>query len=387
MTQVLATDDIVATAQAIGTGIAGPAADAVDSEGRFPREAIDALRDARMLGAFVPHELGGRGASISDLAAVCETLGRSCASTAMIYAMHQIQVACLVHHGHGSAFFRDYLAGIARHEWLLASGTSEVGTGGELRRSLCAVVYEGASLRVGKRTPVISYGEEADAVLLTARRGPAAAPSDQVLVLLTKGDMCLTRTGEWDALGMRGTRSLGFSLDAVASPEQVLPDPFADIATRTMIPMSHVLWSSLWLGLASDAVARAHAFIRSAARQTPGSAPPGALRLAEAVADLASLRATVQGGLADFERRAHDPGALDDLGFAIGMNSLKSTAARLAPHIVAQALATCGISGYRNGTPYSVGRHLRDAYSAALMVNNDRLLAANAHLLLVHKGD
>jgi alkylation response protein AidB-like acyl-CoA dehydrogenase len=51
-----------------------------------------------MLGAFVPTELGGRGATIADLAGVCEVLGRFCASTAMIWPMHQIEVACLVRH-------------------------------------------------------------------------------------------------------------------------------------------------------------------------------------------------------------------------------------------------------------------------------------------------
>ena len=45
----------------------------------------------------------------------------------------------------------------------------------------------------------------------------------------------------------------------------------------------------------------------------------------------------------------------------------------------------CGIAGYRNDTPFSVGRHLRDALSAALMIGNDRIHATNASLLLVAK--
>jgi acyl-CoA dehydrogenase len=32
-----------------------------------------------------------------------------------------------------------------------------------------------------------------------------------------------------------------------------------------------------------------------------------------------------------------------------------------------------------------MGRLLRDSFGAALMVNNDRILANNAQLLLVHK--
>jgi len=44
------------------------------------------------------------------------------------------------------------------------------------------------------------------------------------------------------------------------------------------------------------------------------------------------------------------------------------------------------MAGYRNDSPYSLGRLLRDAQGAALMVNNDRIIANNAQLLLVHRG-
>jgi acyl-CoA dehydrogenase len=206
-----------------------------------------------------------------------------------------------------------------------------------------------------------------------------------VLFLARKADTRLTRTGEWDALGMRGTRSLGFTLETTGSIEQVLPVPFAEIAGQTMLPASHVLWSSLWLGLASDAVDRARAFVRAEARRAPGIVPPGALRLAETVAYQGTMRAMVHGGLADFELCQDDPEALAELGFAIRMNNLKTEAARMAPEIVGRALAVCGLSGYRRDSRYSVGRHLRDAHSAALMISNERVLSANAAMLLVYK--
>jgi acyl-CoA dehydrogenase len=387
MTPLAIAGDLIEATRHIAETVAAPAADAVDREARFPHEAIAALREERMLGALVPRALGGSGATIGELAACCEVLGRSCASTAMIFAMHQIEVACLVRHAHSSAFFRNYLAGLATHQWLIASATSEIGTGGDLRRSVCAVERDGPRIHVTKEAPIISYGEEADDILLTARRAPEAAPGDQVLVLARKADLRLTRTSGWDTLGMRGTRSLGFTLEVNGSLDQILPVPFAEIAGHTMLPVSHVLWTSLWLGLASDAVDRARAFVRVEARRTPGTVPPAALRLAETVAELEMLRATVHGGLHDFEQHQDDRDALEGLGFAIRMNNLKASAARLAPEIVARALAVCGVSGYRCDSPYSVGRHLRDAYGAALMIGNDRILSANASMLLLHKEE
>jgi acyl-CoA dehydrogenase len=387
MNSVAAAGSLVDVARRIGGAIAAPAADAVDRSARFPHEAVAALREERMFGALVPRALGGLGATMNDVAASCEALGRSCASTAMIYAMHQIEVACLVRHGLSSAYFRDYLAQLARHEWLIASATSEQGVGGDLRRSVCAVVNDAGRIRVVKQAPVISYGEEADDILLTARRSPDAAPADQVLVLARRDGTRLTRTGEWDTLGMRGTRSFGFTLEVSGSPEQIVPVPFADVASQTMIPVSHVLWTAVWLGLAHDAVGRARAFVRAEARRTPGAVPPGALRLAETVAELGAMKATVHGGLADFEQHQDDPEELGGLGFAIRMNNLKASASRMAPEIVTRALAVCGISGYRCDSPYSLGRHIRDAHGAALMISNDRVLSANAAMLLVHKDD
>ena len=65
------------------------------------------------------------------------------------------------------------------------------------------------------------------------------------------------------------------------------------------------------------------------------------------------------------------------------MNNLKVTGSEMAVEIVQLALLICGITGYKNDTPYSVGRHLRDALSAALMISNDRILANTSNLLLV----
>ena len=75
------------------------------------------------------------------------------------------------------------------------------------------------------------------------------------------------------------------------------------------------------------------------------------------------------------------------MGFALGMGALKVSASTVVVDIVGRAMSICGMAGYKEDSPFSLGRHLRDAYGAALMVNNDRILGANAQMLLVHKGD
>ena len=381
--------DAIALAGQVARAVAGPAAPHVDRESRFPSEAIAALREARLMSALVPVRLGGLGCTIVQVAEICDLLGQHCANTAMVYAMHQIQVAVLARHAGGSPFFDRLLRDLVERQLLLASATSEVEVGGDVRRSICAVERRGDEVYLRKQAPVISYGEHADAILVTARRHPDAAASDQVLVVAPTDPSrtTLTRTSGWDALGLRGTCSSGFVLETHLPPSHVLADGYDEISAQTMLPVSHVLWSSLWLGLSTDAVNRARAFVRDAAKRKPGTVPPGAIRLAEVVGVLQTMRAGVADAANALDAIFDDRDALSSMGFALRMNGLKVQSAAMAVQIVSQAMSICGIAGYKTDTKYSVERHLRDAYSAGIQINNDRVLGASASMLLVHRED
>lgn len=360
---------------------------AVDEGGRFPEEAFGALRVHRLLGVMVPTELGGGGATLAQAAAVCCTLGQSCGSTALIYAMHQIQVACLVAGRGESAWQRDFLVRVAAEQMLLASVTSEAATGGDIRSSDCALEAADGRFMVRKRAPTISYATQADALLVTTRRGPASHASDQVLVVVPREGVRLSETGRWDTLGMRGTCSRGFDLEASGEVAQVLPMSFADLAERTMLPVSHVLWGAVWLGIAADAVARARAFLRAKVQAAPGAALPGGVRLHRAGSLLHTMRARLRAAIEDcaVQEAAGRAGGGSPLRFVAEINDLKLSMSEMAVEVVGHAMQVCGISGYRNATPYSLGRHLRDIQSAPLMVNNDRIAASTAALGLAQR--
>jgi acyl-CoA dehydrogenase len=376
---------LVAVADRVGSEHAAPAADKVDRDACFPREAMDALRAEGLLGALVPARYGGADCSYADVAAMCRTLGRYCSSAAMVFAMHQIQVACIVEHGRDTPHFDDFLRDIATVGRLIASATSEVGTGGDVRSSVCAVETDGESFSIEKQAPVISYGEYVDDILVTARRTPDSAASDQVLVHVARPNLTLHPMSEWDTLGMRGTCSIGFQLRATGALDQILPVPYAEISGRTMLPVSHITWASLWLGIAEEALQRAHAFVRSAARKTPGSVPPGARHLTDAHATIERTRALVDAAVGEFVAAKDDPDLALSMALALHMNDLKLAVSVDALSVVQAALNICGIAGYRNDSEYSVARLLRDIYSAGLMVHNDRIIEHNASLLCAVK--
>ena len=352
---------------------------AVDREARFPAEAIGTLREIGALGALVPADLGGGGLRVRDVAAMCHTLGQCCSSTAMILAMHHIQVASLVAHGGTSPWQRAFLRRVAEDGLLLASVTSEVGVGGNMRTSLCAMEPDGArGFRLTKHASTISYGARADVLVVTARTGPDSAASDQVLVVVPAEPGLLARTGGWDTMGMRGTGSEAFTLAASGSMDQVLPAPFAIIAAQTMVPVSHLLWASLWCGIAADAVTRARTMLRGRMRAARGGIPDGAGRLVHATERLQAIEALVRQTFDRYEQ--DDP---NSFATAANINMLKTAASEGCLEIADQAMLVCGFAGYGNQGPFSVSRHVRDLHSARLMVHNDRVRDNTARLLLL----
>jgi acyl-CoA dehydrogenase len=375
---------ILESAEYVGEKFAGPASDEVDRDARFPHEALGAMREVGLLASLVPTELGGPGATLAEVADSIRVLSGYCASSAMILSMHHIQVACMIRHGN-SEYFRDYLRDLVDNQPLLASATTEAGIGGDTRTSGCFVDRTGDRFRLEKNAPVISYGQHSNGILVTARRTPDSAPNDQVLVVCAPPGLTLDPVGEWDTLGFRGTCSLGFHLVAEGDAAAILTDGFDVILKRTMLPTAHVLWGSVWLGIASEAVDRARAYVRSEARKKPGVTPPAAIRLAELVAVLGQMRSLVRSSARRYDDLVEDPDALDTMGFAIEMNTVKISASNLVAEIVARAMTICGMAGYRQDSPYTLGRLLRDSHGAAVMVNNDRILANNAQMLLVHK--
>ena len=362
-------------------------ADQVDRDGRFPREAVDAMKNERLLGALIPAEFGGDGASLSQVAELCTTLGQACASSAMVFAMHHIKVSSLVSHGHEAAWHRDFMRRVTEEQLLIGSATTEAGIGGNMRNSICAIEVDGDICRLQKDATVISYGQHSDAILITSRSHRDAASSDQVMTVFLKEQYTLEQTQTWDTLGMRGTCSDGFLFKGEAPASQILPKPFAEIAAQSMLATAHLLWSAVWYGIAVDAVSRAQSFVRAAARRTPGTQPPGALRLAEVSTQLQLVRSNVVAGLKSYEDARNDNEKLSSMAFAVAMNNVKIASSEMILPIINHAMLICGIMGYKNGTPYSLGRHLRDAHSAQLMISNDRILANTSTMLLVQKQD
>ena len=328
-------------------------------EARFPREAFDALKAEKLLGAYVPAEYGGMGLDGRQVAKMCEALGQYCASTAMIFAMHQIQVACVVHHAQQSPFFRDYLRELVEDQRLIASATTEIGIGGDVRSSICAVEVEGDSLPPGEEAPVISYGEQADDILVTCRSAPRTRrQASRCTVLVRQAAIAplkpLSRLGH-----ARLPRHVqpGLQLySAAGAAQQILPTPFADIlGRRRCIRFAH----RVELAVAGHRDRRGQPGPRLRPRrgaQDAGHDRSSAMRLAEVDRRaLQEMRDNVAGHAREYRAcsRRREPRGDSQLRVSPSAPTTSSCPARSSiVDIVGRAMLICGIAGYRNDSKY-----------------------------------
>lgn len=364
---------------------AAAAADDVDRKARFPSEAVESLKEANLLSCSLPASLGGGSVRIAELASAARAIGGACSSAAMVFAMHHTQALTLAHHG-STGEIAELTASIAGQEALLASATTEISTGGDVRSSTCAVLVDGDEVTLEKNAPVISYAEYADYICATARRGPDSPANDQVLLVCPVADTALEKTSTWDVLGFRGTCSPGFLLKSRTSSKNIVPVDYSTISEYTMLPSSHTLWASVWLGIADAALGKARQVMRKSARPGGSNRDVIAAKLADLTGVHQRFESLVMREVQRYDEFLRSGESEPTVGFTIAMNNVKLGASTAVVDVVVGALQLIGINGYREDHEASMSRLLRDSFGPQLMVSNDRIRANNAQLAFMHRG-
>ncbi|MET0908605.1 MAG: acyl-CoA dehydrogenase family protein [Ilumatobacteraceae bacterium] len=237
-----------------------------DRDGSWVHESFEHVRAAGLLAAAVPTELGGDGASISEVAAIQRELARSCGSTALASAMHQ----------HVTAFttwrYRRNLPGAeATLRRIAEDGIVVVSTGGgDYTHPRGTAVRVEGGYRVSGRKSFVSQAPVGTVlstmfVLDDPERGPRVL--NMSVPFASEGVSIVER---WDTLGMRGTSSHDVDFDDVFVPdERVLADrPHGEIDAPLQVISSigFVVISAVYLGIAEGA--SAHALASLAGKQT-----------------------------------------------------------------------------------------------------------------------
>jgi acyl-CoA dehydrogenase len=188
----------------------------VDANDRFVAESYALLKDAGLVEAGVPYELGGGGADIPELAEMLRVLAQACGSTALAFSMHTHQVAIPAwrwRHQKAAAVEpllrrvaaeRLILLSSGGSDWISGSGRAEKVDGG---------------YRVSARK-VFTSGAEAGNILMTGAIHEGEDGSRSVIHFgapMKSAEIRIEDT--WRTLGMRGTASNDVVIENLFIPE------------------------------------------------------------------------------------------------------------------------------------------------------------------------
>ncbi len=358
-----------------------------DADAEFPRDSVEALRKAGLFGLLVPTEYGGMGGDLGDMVEAATLLAGGCLSTAMIWAMHCQQVDTVVRHA-GGALRAVLLPRIAVDGYYLASVTTEPGNGAHLLTASSALVSEDQQLLVRRDAPVVTGGEFADGFLVTMRASADEPPNRVSLVYLDRSQVEARTVRDWNAMGMRGTRSVAMVLSGTASADQLIgaAGGFRAVAVDSMIPAGHLAWSACWLGAARAALHSLASLIRSSDRPASINIDSDLVRhrLARTRVELELCGAYLLHIRNEVMHRRRLERGMDEYAFQIKLDTLKVACSELTFSAVDRLVQLGGaMTGYQRDAPVPLERHFRDLRSASLNYSNDRLLSAIGALTLL----
>ncbi|HEV7268676.1 MAG TPA: acyl-CoA dehydrogenase family protein [Falsiroseomonas sp.] len=186
-----------------------------DAEDSFVADNYALLKQAGLVEAGVPQELGGAGAGIRELAGMLRILAQGCGSTALAFSMHTHQVAVPAWRWRHQklAAMEPLLTRIAKDRIILLSsgGSDWIGGSGE------AVRVEGG-YRIDARK-VFSSGAPAGDLLMTAAV-VHETEGDSVIHFGTPVKLPEVRVlDSWRAMGMRGTGSHDVLIEGLFIPD------------------------------------------------------------------------------------------------------------------------------------------------------------------------
>jgi alkylation response protein AidB-like acyl-CoA dehydrogenase len=223
-----------------------------DVSARFVAEHYEALKEHKVFSAMVSEELGGGGATHSEMCAFLRALAPYCSSTALALSMHQHLVAAAVFNDRNGKPGRKLLEKVAANEailvstgandWMASNGTVERAEGG---------------YRVSARKPFASGSVEGDILVTSA---PFEDPKEGWQVLHFPAPLAaegVSLAGDWDTLGMRATGSETVVLDKVFIPEEAValrrPRGAYHPAFNVILTVALPLIVSAYLGVAEAA--------------------------------------------------------------------------------------------------------------------------------------
>jgi len=343
-----------------------------DRDRIFPHEELAALKASGLLAALVPTGDGGEGLKLSDHLRIVRLLAQGDPCVAQMF------------HGHGLAIYVLNLLAepttrvelnrrVANRSLLWANAVSELGTANALAMALTAGPTAGGwSLNGTKFYCTGSLG--ADELLVAAMNTDATSDDDAAVLAFVSTDAeGLTINDDWDGMGQRTTASgtVVFS-DVFVSDLRTCTDMTLtkDLASpRSILAQSG--FTSVYLGIAEDALLEAINYLRDEARPYPYSGVERALDDPYILQHVGKLRCMLDAAhclndraLDLLDETEDDPTPATRGRAAIAMAQAKAVSTEAVLEVTQRLFQLCGSRSTRQG--YGFDRHWRNARTLTL---------------------
>jgi alkylation response protein AidB-like acyl-CoA dehydrogenase len=324
-----------------------------DAADAFVTENFAELKSRGVFAAAIPHELGGGGASYSELCTMLRALGSYCGSTALTLSMHTHAVASMVWRWRREPkpvqnFLRQIvherlvLVVSGASDWLNSSGTAQRVDGGWCVNAR-KIFASGSPFGDLLMTQAVDQASEAEPVVL------------HFPISLRNGDAQVQDT--WHVLGMRGTGSHDVVIEDAFVPESAIllrrpqgkwTPAFHLFACTIPLPLVY----AVYLGIAEAARDRALAL----AHQRSG-APARLYLVGEMENKLASARMAHR-DMVEAAEACEDPGAETTNRIMTG----RTLVGRAVTQVVERAMEVAGGSSFYRAS--GLERMFRDVQGA-----------------------
>jgi alkylation response protein AidB-like acyl-CoA dehydrogenase len=234
-----------------------------DLEGSFVSDNYAELKRQRMFSAGVPKELGGGGASHSQLCEMLRELGRHCGSTSLALSMHTHLIAAQVWRFRHGLPAEALLRKVAGAELVLVSTGA-----GDWLESVGQAERVADGFRVNALKRFASGVPMGDLIVTSAPYEDPEKGTQVIHFALPVSAPGVTVRDDWNTLGMRGTGSHSVELKDVLVPEASVslqrPSGVWHPSWSVIISVAPPLYLAPYLGIAERAaeLAREHALRR-----------------------------------------------------------------------------------------------------------------------------
>ncbi len=333
-----------------------------DRDASFPFDNYEEMRAEGYLGLSVPEELGGRGATLTELILAQERLAAGDGATALAVNMHVSPIGQLASlwRSSGDERLAEVLRRAADGRLIYASMSAEPGDPILMTSTTVATRVEGGYRVTGKKI----FGTESAVCTEFSTR---ALDGDDVIFFRVPRDAAgLTFRDTWDTMGMRATQSNDFELHDVFVPDEAVfhrypANHFDATMLKTVWGWAMPTFGAVYLGIAAGAMELARGQV---ARRGRRDDPQVQAHFAEMEILLETARAVLLHHAAEMES-----GALyTELPVQDGMAKAvltKHVACNNAVRIVDLALHVVGGAGYYRRSPLE--RMYRDVRGGPLM--------------------